>query len=211
MPKKFVGENSKAAAARARKAQASEEKEAIKKKQIEDELWKDDDKHVQRKQQRKESKEKKKMEQLEKKQEKKSILEQEIKSIKTTGKEPLAKITQAQIQAENEKRAAALSKLSSSKNVQTHVNVPLEENINHLQVEGAEARTIDEAISVLSLKETPVDKHPERRLKAAYAAFEEANMARIKAEHPTLRLSQLKQVLFKEWSKSPENPLNQTS
>lgn len=45
-----------------------------------------------------ESKEKKKMEQLEKKQEKKSILEQEIKSIKTTGKEPLAKITQAQIQ-----------------------------------------------------------------------------------------------------------------
>lgn len=56
MPKKFVGENSKAAAARARKAQASEEKEAIKKKQIEDELWKDDDKHVQRKQQRKVSK-----------------------------------------------------------------------------------------------------------------------------------------------------------
>jgi len=60
-----------------------------------------------------------------------------------------------------------------------------------------------------SLKETEIDRHPERRLKAAFAAFEEANMPRIKAENHTLRLSQLKQILRKEWMKSPENPLNQ--
>lgn len=34
-------------------------------------------------------------------------------------------------------------------------------------------------------------------------------MTRIKQENPTLRLSQLKQILKKEWMKSPENPLNQ--
>lgn len=54
-----------------------------------------------------------------------------------------------------------------------------------------------------------LDRHPERRMKAAYTAFEEANMARLKMENPNMRLSQLKQQLKKEWTKSPENPLNQ--
>ena len=64
-------------------------------------------------------------------------------------------------------------------------------------------------VCVDSVKEQDVDRHPEKRLKAAFTAFEEANMPRIKAENPTLRLSQLKQILRKEWMKSPENPLNQ--
>jgi hypothetical protein len=59
------------------------------------------------------------------------------------------------------------------------------------------------------LKEPEVDRHPEKRLKAAFTAFEEKNMSRIKSENPTLRMSQLKQILRKEWIKSPENPLNQ--
>lgn len=46
-------------------------------------------------------------------------------------------------------------------------------------------------------------------MKAAFAAFEEANMPRLKQENPNMRLSQLKQLLKKEWTKSPENPLNQ--
>lgn len=54
-----------------------------------------------------------------------------------------------------------------------------------------------------------LDHHPERRMKAAYAAFEEANLPRLKQENPNMRLSQLKQQLKKEWMKSPENPLNQ--
>ena len=62
---------------------------------------------------------------------------------------------------------------------------------------------------VCSMKEPEVDRHPERRMKAAFTAYEEANMARIKSENPTLRMSQLKQILRKEWMRSPENPLNQ--
>jgi hypothetical protein len=62
---------------------------------------------------------------------------------------------------------------------------------------------------VYSLNEPEVDRHPEKRLKAAFTAFEEKNMSRIKSENPTLRMSQLKQILRKEWIKSPENPLNQ--
>lgn len=53
MPKKFVGENSKAVAAKARKAAVEEEKAALKQKQLEDEYWKDDDKNLAKKQAKK--------------------------------------------------------------------------------------------------------------------------------------------------------------
>ena len=51
--------------------------------------------------------------------------------------------------------------------------------------------------------------HPEKRMKAAYAAYEDENLPRLKKENPNLRLSQLKQILKKDWMKSPDNPLNQ--
>ena len=46
-------------------------------------------------------------------------------------------------------------------------------------------------------------------MKAAYEAFETERLPQLKAQNPTLRLSQLKQLLRKEWMKSPDNPLNQ--
>ena len=52
MPKKFKGENSKAAAARDRKQTAKQEAEDRKQRALEDAYWKDDDKHSQRKQDR---------------------------------------------------------------------------------------------------------------------------------------------------------------
>ena len=53
MPKKFKGENSKAAEARARKESKRQEELEKKQKALEDEYWRDDDKHALRKQQRK--------------------------------------------------------------------------------------------------------------------------------------------------------------
>lgn len=60
------------------------------------------------------------------------------------------------------------------------------------------------------MNDQEMDKHPEKRMKAAYTAYEERRLKELKIEHPTLRLSQLKQMIFKEWQKSPENPLNQS-
>lgn len=48
------------------------------------------------------------------------------------------------------------------------------------------------------------DKHPEKRLKSAYTAFEEKRMAQLKVENPNLRLSQLRQMLKKDWLKVTE-------
>ena len=59
------------------------------------------------------------------------------------------------------------------------------------------------------MKEAEVEKHPEKRVKAAYQKFEEENLPILKKENPNMRLSQLKQLLKKDWMKSPENPLNQ--
>ena len=45
-------------------------------------------------------------------------------------------------------------------------------------------------------------------MKAAYEEFEKERIPQLKIENPTLRLSQLKQLLRKEWMKHPNNPLN---
>ncbi|XP_047519850.1 coiled-coil domain-containing protein 124 [Pieris napi] len=208
MPKKFVGENSKAVAARQRKENAKQETDQKIKKMVEDAEWEDNDEKLKKKQQKKDEQEKKRQEQLQKKAEAKALLEKEMESIKGKALPPPPKITRAQISQIKEKTTRPEPTVKSVPARVVVEEPPLEENLNRLQIEGELAQTVDEAISILS-ERADVDKHPEKRLKAAYTAFEEINLPRLKAENPSLRLSQLKQMLRKEWLKSPENPLNQ--
>ncbi|KAF5293319.1 hypothetical protein FQR65_LT10984 [Abscondita terminalis] len=204
MPKKFVGENSKAAAARARKTAVKEEQLALKQKVADDEFWKEDNKNVLRKLQRKEEQEKKKQQAADKKAELKALLDEETasanKSVKVSAR---TKVTRAQI-VENVNKPIKKEK----EKIETHLDVPLEENINRVIPTAEEAHTVMDAIALLSTKDEDVDKHPEKRMKAAYTAFEQRRLVTLKEEFPSLRLSQLKQMIFKEWQKSPENPLN---
>uniref|UniRef100_A0A8D0GQ61 Coiled-coil domain containing 124 n=1 Tax=Sphenodon punctatus TaxID=8508 RepID=A0A8D0GQ61_SPHPU len=207
MPKKFQGENTKSAAARARKAEAKAAADARRQQELEDAFWKDEDKHVMRKEQRKEEREKRRLEQLERKKELQRLLEEEDSRMKGKALKQAVpgKVTRAQIEDTLRKENGDPVEKQKS-----HLEVPLEENINRQVLEEGtvEARTIEEAISVLSVAD-PSDRHPERRMKAAFTAFEEANLPRVKQENPNMRLSQLKQLLKKEWMKSPENPMNQ--
>lgn len=214
MPKKFQGENSKAATARARKAEAKAVADARKKQQEEDALWQETDKHVLKKEQRKDDKERKRLELLERKKENQRLLDEESSKIKGKSQKeagPGGKVTRAQIEEvlQNEQLRKDQPELKPKE--KSHLDVPLEENVNRIiPDEGAvEARTIEDAIAVLSTGPEDLDHHPERRMKAAFAAYEEANMPRLKKENPNMRLSQLKQQLKKEWMKAPENPLNQ--
>lgn len=209
MPKKFKGENTKAAAARARKSAAAEEEKSRKEKEAEDAFWQDDDKHVAKKMQRKEEREKKRIELLQKKKEKQLLLDEEMASIKSAKPATQAKVTRAEIEKNQAEIAAQAAAEREKKDNLVHDEVPLEENLNRLVDEDDSARTVEDAISVLSVKEPAVDRHPEKRMKAAFTAFEEVNMPRLKAENPNMRLSQLKQMLKKEWMKSPSNPMNQ--
>lgn len=208
MPKKFQGENTKSAAARARKAEAKAVADAKRQQAQEDAFWQDDDKHVQRKEQRKEEKEKRRLEQLERKKESQRLLEEEDAKMKTKPAKPApTKVTRAQIEETLQKEDVQKAAVEKQK---THLEMPLEENINRrvLQEGEVEARSVEEAIAALSVS-AELDRHPERRMKAAFTAYEELNLPRLKQENPNMRLSQLKQLLKKEWMKSPENPMNQ--
>ncbi|XP_074834234.1 coiled-coil domain-containing protein 124 isoform X1 [Carettochelys insculpta] len=274
MPKKFQGENTKSAAARARKAEAKAAADAKRQQELEDAFWKDEDKHVMRKEQRKaspkcqasgglccqllhpagmeelrgrlllkragvlsepanercrltllytgalmlqccykqEEREKRRLEQLERKKELQRLLEEEDSKLK--GKSPKqstpGKITRAQIEETIRKDQLQKESGDEVEKQKSHLDVPLEENLNRRVLEEGtvEARTIEDAIAVLSVAED-LDRHPERRMKAAFATFEEVHLPRLKQENPNMRLSQLKQLLKKEWMRSLDNPMNQ--
>ncbi|KAK6179357.1 hypothetical protein SNE40_011739 [Patella caerulea] len=209
MPKKFAGTNSKAAEARARKSAQKEEEKIRKAAAAEDELWRDDDKNVNRKLQRKDEKERKRLEQLEKKKEIQQLHDEEMNALKSVKPTAPSKVTRHAI-------AANIEKPSNKTNPRRHINdedddgPPIEENLNRNIVDGDEARTVEEAIQILGINEQEEsDKHPEKRMKAAFKKFESERLPVLKRENPNLRLTQVKQLLQKEWMKSPDNPLVQ--
>ncbi|KAL8399903.1 hypothetical protein RB594_000350 [Gaeumannomyces avenae] len=80
------------------------------------------------------------------------------------------------------------------------------------------ASGIDNALDALSLAggssdAAKVDRHPERRFKAAFAAFEERRLKEAEADGSMagLRLKQKQERLRKEFERSPENPFNQVT
>nr|XP_031862588.1 uncharacterized protein CI109_002086 [Kwoniella shandongensis]KAA5529660.1 hypothetical protein CI109_002086 [Kwoniella shandongensis] len=54
-----------------------------------------------------------------------------------------------------------------------------------------------------------IDAHPERRFKAAFEAYLEREMPILKEEHPGLRQNQMRDIIYKQFQKAPENPFNQ--
>ena len=76
---------------------------------------------------------------------------------------------------------------------------------------GLSASNIDDALDALSLTRggegeerravAGIDRHPERRQKAALAAFEDRRLPELKKEHPGLRLQQYKDLIYKEFQK----------
>ena len=70
---------------------------------------------------------------------------------------------------------------------------------------------LDAAIDVLGISGSTKggDNHPERRQKAAYNAYYDAQLPIMKSEFPGLKLSQYKERIFENWKTAPENPHNQ--
>lgn len=114
---------------------------------------------------------------------------------------------------EREKREAAARKTTAASNPNAPKPTPLVENLNRLSQPDEEVRSVDEALKMFRMEEKGAfgggDRHPERRAKQAYATFEASRLPKLKSENPSLRHTQLKQILYNEWQKSPDNPLNQ--
>ncbi len=163
---------------------------------------------VAKKQARKLEEEAKKAEALRKKAENKALLEKELSSIQTTAKVPISKVTRSQIEDEIQKRNKNIEQINHPEKPKEPKVQPLEENLNLVMSDVHVAQTVDQALAVLQVNDIEDDKHPEKRMKAAYKAYENKELSRLKVENPTLKLSQLKQIIFKSWQKSPENPMN---
>jgi hypothetical protein len=75
------------------------------------------------------------------------------------------------------------------------------------------ASNIDDALDALAIgsgKQEALDRHPERRFKAAYTVYEERRLDEMKDEKG-LRRNQKIERIKKEFEKHPDNPFNQVS
>ncbi|KAJ5649025.1 Coiled-coil domain-containing protein [Penicillium longicatenatum] len=188
--KKAAGENSKKAAGNARKADAASQKKAAedqKKAAEEDKQWSKGSKSNAKK----EDAEAKKAEAARKKAERDAQMAEEEAAAPSKPKGAGAKT------AQKKSRGLDLSQLDDA---------PSKKG-SSLNASG-----IDNALDALSLTNkdtTKVERHPERRFKAAYAAFEARRLPEIEEENPGLRRQQRMDLCRKEFEKSEENPFNQ--
>lgn len=196
MAKKAAGENSKKAAGNARKAEV-----ANKKRQAADEAA--------------ESAEASKWEAGSKKDNKKkedAQFKKEEAARKKTERDMLLAAEEASMPSKSvssKQRGAA--KVAAKRTGKIDDFLDLNKDIPELSASG-----LDDALAALALtsKDGGVaakdfDRHPERRVKAAFSAFEDRRLPEMRRENPGLRLQQIKNILFKEFQKSDENPMNQ--
>ncbi|PWA53878.1 hypothetical protein CTI12_AA440940 [Artemisia annua] len=211
MAPKKMGVNSKAEAARARKSATESERKEQQAREKDDQYWQQAEGAKSRAAKKREEESEKKAEAAARKAEARRLAEleeQELeKSLKKADKKanrvsiPVPKVTEAELKR--------MSRVSKEEEYEKMVNV---ENRNR-DDSFIEARSVEEAIAQMSIAADalPVDKHPEKRLKASFKAFEEAELPKLKAEKPGLTHTQYKDMIWKIWKKSPDNPLNQVS
>ncbi|KAL8793032.1 MAG: hypothetical protein Q9195_004343 [Heterodermia aff. obscurata] len=146
---------------------------------------------------KKEEADAKKAEAARKKAEKDALLAAEEKDARATPKGANAKT------ATKKTRGLDLSQLDSSDPSTAKANPALN------------ATGIDNALDALSLTSNnpseKIDRHPERRFKAAYAAFEARRLPELEEEHKGLRRQQRVDMCRKEFERSPDNPFNQAN
>ncbi|XP_019165211.1 PREDICTED: coiled-coil domain-containing protein 124-like [Ipomoea nil] len=229
MPKK-MGVNSKSEAARARKSAADSDRKERETREKEDQYWREAEGAKSRATKKREEEAEKRAEAAAKKAEARRLAEQEEKELEKSLKKPdkkanrvsvpVPKMTEAELRRRREEEQAAMQKRAEEeKRRQSRIaeeeeyeRVVLVTNTNR-DDSIIEARTVDEALAHMTIAadNLPVDKHPEKRLKASFKAFEEAELRRLKEEKPGLTHTQYKDLIWKLWKKSPDNPLNQIS
>lgn len=228
MPKK-MGVNSKAEAARARKTASETEKKEREAREKDEQYWREAEGPKSKAAKKREEEEQKRAEASAKKAEARRLAELEEKEMEKSLKKPdkkanrvsvpVPKVTEAELrrrreqeQSELQRRAEeAQKKIARTAEEEEYEKMVLVQNTNR---DGSliEAHSVDEALAQISIADDlPLDKHPEKRLKASFKAFEEAELPRLKAEKPGLTHTQYKDMIWKLWKKSPDNPLNRVA
>eukprot|EP00347_Sterkiella_histriomuscorum_P017362 403349673 len=215
-------------------------------KQKEDAQWHDPDPNMAKKLQKAQQEEEKKQQLLKNKLEKQLLLEEEEKQLQAakvkksaaTGKKAkqydAAEAQKKALLKSMQKQMGDLSVADGGENQNEAENdMQIIENnkgsanngSNNLQEEIKESVLVKQVSSKSGKQEADdnevIDKHPEKRMKAAFQKFEDERVSELKREYPTLKMSQIKEKVWKEvifqivfnvyfqWKKSPLNPMNQ--
>ncbi|KAF9676204.1 hypothetical protein SADUNF_Sadunf09G0114200 [Salix dunnii] len=227
MPKK-MGVNSKAEEARARKNALEAEKKSREVREKEEQYWREAEGSKSRAAKKREEESEKKAEAAARKAEARRLAEQEEKELEKAMKKPdkkanrvsiPVKVTEAELRKRREEEQAEMAKKADEVKKRKDRTAEEEEYERMVLVSNTnrddsiiEASSVEEAIAQISVADNlPVDRHPERRLKASFKAFEEAELPKLKEEKPGLTHTQYKDMIWKLWKKSPDNPLNQVS
>ncbi|KAK3193032.1 hypothetical protein Dsin_024342 [Dipteronia sinensis] len=228
MPKK-MGVNSKAEVARARKSATESERKDRESREKEEQYWREAEGAKSRAAKKREDEAEKRAEAAARKAEAKRLAELEEKELEKAMKKPdkkanrvsvpVPKVTEAELQRRREEEQADLAKKAEEAK-KRHARTAAEEEYERMVLvtntnrdeSVIEARSVEEALEKMVVADSlPVDRHPERRLKASFKAFEEAELPRLKEEKPGLTHNQYKDMIWKLWKKSPDNPLNQVA
>ncbi|XP_061355726.1 uncharacterized protein LOC133300223 [Gastrolobium bilobum] len=227
MPKK-MGVNTKAEAARARKSSVEEERKERETRDKEEQYWRDAEGSKSRAAKKREEEAEKRAEAAARRAEARRLAELEEKELEKSMKKPdkkaarvsipVPKVTEAELRRQREEAEAEAQKKAEEGKKRQSRTAAEEEYERMVLVSNTnrddtiiEARTVEDAISQMTIASDslPPDRHPERRLKASFKAFEEAELPKLKEEKPGLTHTQYKDMIWKLWKKSPDNPLNQ--
>ncbi|CAL0318929.1 unnamed protein product [Lupinus luteus] len=225
MPKK-MGVNTKAEAARARKGSLEAERKEKASREKEEQYWRDAEGSKSRASKKKEEEAEKRAEAAARKAEARRLAELEEKELEKSMMKkkanrvsiPVTKVTEAELRRRREeeesemKRKAEEGKKKQSRTAEEEEYERMVVVANRNRDDSIiEASSVDEAIAQITINTSdfPPDRHPERRLKASFKAFEEAELPVLKEEKPGLTHTQYKDLIWKLWKKSPDNPLNQ--
>lgn len=185
MPKK-MGVNSKAEEARARKSATESERKEREARQKEDQYWQEAEGAKSRAAKKREDEAEKRAEAAARKAEARRLAEMEEKNLEKAMKKPdkkanrvsipVPKVTEAELRRRQEEEQAQIHQRSEEAKRRQSRTAAEEEYERMVLVANTnrddsmiEARTVEDAIAQMSVSDNlPVDKHPERRLKASF-------------------------------------------
>ncbi|KAI3432305.1 hypothetical protein D9Q98_003865 [Chlorella vulgaris] len=213
------GINDKAATARSRK---EDSKKALQQQQAvakEEEQWSQHANPKAKRDMKREEQERQREEAAKKKAEVKRLAAEEEAEMAAAAKKkaPKAapKVTAAQLAHQRERELQQLQQQAEQQSLEKKRIVSEDayaaaievENLNRVEEGVVEAHGVDAALDALTLGGS-VDRHPEKRAKAAYQAYLDEQLPLLREEKPGLRLMQYKSMIFERWQKSPNNPRN---
>ena len=227
-PKNTKFTNRHAEEARTRDNERDSEKRAAENRAKEDAEWADDgDRKMQKKLEREREQAAKAQEQQQRREENQRALQQEEREL--TQGQP-TKVTKKQMQRDVAKLVANYDKEMSkmrpggAQDDAPSAADPLpKKNVNRVSEEDKQkppapevvkaSGSVGVAVSALTdhTKGVPDDRHIGKRARVLYKLFCEEHTTRVKEQHPGLRRTQLNDVLWEMWQKSPQNPFVQRS